>query len=293
MSSPDRILVTGGGGRLAKALARCGALAPSRTELDIVAPHSVSAALDADEPVAVINAAAYTNVEQAETDRDIAFAVNGSGAGIVAATCAARNIPLVHISTDYVFGDADRSAPVDETMMTDPLSVYGESKLAGESAVAEAGCVSVIARVSWLFDDGANTFIDKMLKIASSRDRMMIVDDAWGRPTSVSDLAPLLIKLAMRLADDETLPPILHMGPPEPASRYDWASEIFATSRDSGGPCPAIERCTSDDMPTKVRHPRNLVLDTSEAYKLLGPVPNWREATRRAVKQRLKETGGG
>ncbi|MEO0881156.1 MAG: sugar nucleotide-binding protein [Pseudomonadota bacterium] len=288
MSTPDRILVTGGGGRLGRALRSIGCKAYARSELDITNPKSVSRALDHAGPAIVINAAAYTNVEAAETDRSGAFAVNAEGAGHVANACAERDIPLIHISTDYVFGDGDPAQPISPAATPAPLSIYGESKHAGEQAVQSAGGQSTIVRVSWLYDGGESTFIDKMLKIAATRDALTIVDDAMGRPSHVADLAPCLVTLANLVLERQAgLPEILHMGPREPASRYDWAVRLFEVSAELGGPSPSLTRCTSDAFPTKVRHPLGLVLEVGETEPLLGQMPSWHKATRVAVTQRL------
>ena len=177
------VLVTGGAGRLGKALGALGARAPGRDALDITKPESLVAALEAHAPQIVINAAAYTDVEAAESDAAAAHAVNAAGAGHVAAACAAAGVPLIHISTDYVFGDGDRTMPLSETAAPDPLSVYGASKLAGEDRVRGAGGQACIVRVSWLFDDGPDTFIGKVLNAALTRETLKIVDDACGRPS--------------------------------------------------------------------------------------------------------------
>jgi len=292
MRSPDQVLVTGGNGRLGRALSSAGAKTLARDALDITERDSIRAALDHYQPSLVINAAAYTNVEEAETDIEAAFEINGAGAGNVATVCAEAGVPLIHISTDYIFGDGSPDAPLKEEANPDPLSVYGESKLAGERAVSGAGDNATIVRVSWLYDGGPDTFIDKMLKFGSQRDEMMVVDDATGRPTAVCDLAPILLKLGTRILSGDEIPHLLHIGPPEPVSRCDWASEIFEESKKLGGPFPSLSRCTSDAFPTKVRHPLGLVLDTSLADGLLGPMPSWRQTTVDAVRGRLNQQAG-
>ena len=130
--------------------------------------------------------------------------------------------------------------------------------------------------MAWLFDDGADTFIGKMLKIAEGREVLSIVDDEWGRPTPVAALALQLMELAERMVFDlSPVPEILHLGPPGPVSRYDWAVRIFEASAKLGGPAPRLERVSADVFPTAARRPRGLVLDVSRAEALLGQMPDW------------------
>ncbi|MEM9263154.1 MAG: dTDP-4-dehydrorhamnose reductase [Pseudomonadota bacterium] len=291
MAAPNRILVAGGGGRLGRALQSTGATSLLRSELDITNARSISSALEERRPDLVINAAAYTDVEGAETDRDTAFAINATGAGELAQACATANIPLVHVSTDYVFGDGSPEEPVSEASPPNPLSCYGESKLAGELAVQAVGGTHTIVRVSWLFDQGPDTFVGKMLNVAAGRDEMKVVDEAFGRPTSVGDLAPKLKELAEMILDGKTeLPQILHMGPPDPVSRFAWAEEIFRGSGAQGGPAPRLSPCSASEFPTKVRHPLGLVLDVTTAEALLGPMADWQSATEAAVKRQVTPT---
>jgi len=274
MVDTSRILVTGGQGRLGTALAARGCRVSGRSELNILDTESIARRLGDVQPQLVINAAAYTAVDQAETETKQAYAINGDGAGWLADACQAANIPVLHISTDCVFGDADPAAPKREDETPNPLSVYGASKLEGEHQVNREG--NVIARVAWLFDKGPETFIGKMLKVAKGRDSLSIVDDEWGRPTSVSALADHLVKLAdLMIAGSEPVPSLLHLGPPNPASRYDWAHRIFAESARLGGPAPALSRVGADAFPTPARRPRGLILDVSLADSLMGPMPPW------------------
>ncbi len=280
-----RILVTGGRGRLGSALGAQGCIALGRDQLDVCEPESIAAAFEAHQPQVVINAAAYTAVDKAESDPEAAYAVNGDAVCFLVDECEHRNIPLIQISTDCVFGDRRPDAPVSEMEEPDPLSVYGFSKRLGEWHAVRPG--NVIVRVAWLFDEGAETFIGKILKIAESRDNLQLVNDEWGRPSFVGDLAPPLIELAGRLAEGEEMPQILHLGPPNPVNRLRWAEEIFATSRDLGGPFPELAPVSADAFPTPARRPRGLVLDTSLAEELLDPIPDWRGPSARAVRALL------
>lgn len=285
---PSVILVTGGNGRLGRALGALGCKTASRRELDITDQAAVDRYFQSGSIGCVINAAAYTAVDAAEADQERGLQVNAIGAGCVAKAAAAHGVPCLQISTDCVFGDGDPSLPVTETNKVDPLSVYGQTKWRGEVEVSEAGGISCIARVAWLFDDGAATFIDKMLKIATGRDVLSIVDDEWGRPTPVSALAGQLMALAdMLVRQPDRVPDVLHLGPPNPVSRFTWAQQIFAASEAVGGPAPRLQRVSADAFETAARRPRGLVLDVSKAERLLGSMPDWEPFSERAVRRLL------
>ena len=287
----SRILVTGGHGRLGKALGRLGCTALGRSELDITSPESLNAAISKFTPQAIINCAAYTAVDRAETEADQAFALNRDGAANVATACNQARIPLVHISTDCVFGDGDAKRQIKEHDPTAPLSVYGQSKRAGEEAVMSAGRQRVcITRVCWLFDEAENTFIGKILNAAKGRDKLQIVDDAYGRPTSVNCAAEQLIKLAERLIDGMPTPEILHIGARNPVNRFEWAKVIFAKSAELGGPAPALTPCSADTFPEPARRPRGLIMDTAIANSLLGEMRDWQQETENAVTTLLTST---
>lgn len=291
MIEPRDILVTGGHGRLGKALGAAGCTALGRDQLDITSMESLEAAIANFSPRAIINCAAYTAVDRAESEPELAYAINRDGAENVAAACAKQRTPLIHISTDCVFGDGQPDQPVTEHMPTAPLSIYGQTKLAGEEAVKAAGRQRVcITRVCWLFDNAVDTFIGKILNAAKGRDALNIVEDAYGRPTPVAGAARQLITLASRLADGMATPEILHLGPRHPASRYGWAKIIFAKSASLGKLAPNLKPCSSELFPEPARRPRGLVMETSIANALLGEMPDWRVATDEAVTAILSQT---
>src|SRR5262249_40267709 len=157
-----KVLVTGAGGQLGRALVRLGAVGRTRAELDVCDARAVAAALDDEKPELVVNAAAYTAVDRAESERDAAFAANEAGARKVAAACAARGIALIHLSTDYVF-DGEKPAAYVETDAIRPLGVYGASKAAGERAVLDAHPGALVVRTSWLFSADGTNFVTTML----------------------------------------------------------------------------------------------------------------------------------
>lgn len=278
------ILVTGGNGKLGKALGALGCTALGREQMDITSTQSLQAAIDKHKPALIINCAAYTAVDRAEAEPDIAYAINRDGVNTLAQVCAGPRLPLIHISTDCVFGNGDLSRPMTEDDVPAPLSVYGKSKLAGEEALRSGGRNRVcIARVSWLFDEGADTFVSKILKAAEKRDRLEIVDDAYGRPTHVHELAKQLITLARRMLDGMPVPEILHLGTQAPICRYEWAKEIFIQSAALGGPIPVIAPCASENYPQSAHRPRRLILDIATANALLGHMPDWRVSNAAAV----------
>ena len=280
---PSAILVTGGRGALGSALARKGCNSLSRDALDITDPASIDAALRMHRPRLVINAAAYTAVDRAESEQDAAHRINVDGAGFLAEACASSGIPLIHISTDMVFSTGDPARPFKETDEPTPNSVYGRTKLEGERAALASGGRVTAARVSWLFSTSHPNFIGKILTIAQGRQALDLVDDEIGRPTPLDALADKLISLAGIMADGKATPEILHLGPSDPVSRYGWAKLIFAASADLGGPCPQLAPVPASAFPAPATRPRGVVLDVGLADKLLGAMPEWRPASQQVV----------
>lgn len=285
----NAILVTGGAGRLGRALGRLGCNAPGRDALDITNRDSIAQAIHQSRPVLVINAAAYTNVDGAEAEADRAHDINAKGAGLIAEVCAEEDIPLIHISTDMVFSQGNPDQPVTEQADTASNSVYGQSKLDGELAVRAAGGRHSIARVSWLFSGEGESFITKILAVAAQRDHLQLVDDEYGRPTHVDALAAHLLKLSDLMVAKEDVPALLHLGPPAPVSRYGWAREIFEVSAECGGPTPDTTPVPGSTFPTPAQRARGLVLDVTLADSLLGPMPEWQPMSASVVRSFLGE----
>ena len=283
----NTILVTGGAGRLGRALGRLGCNAPGRNALDIMDRASIAQAIRQSRPKLVINAAAYTNVDGAEADADRARQINSTGAGRVAEVCAEETIPLIHISTDMVFSQGDPDRTETEQATPAPNSVYGQSKLDGELAVRAAGGRHCIARVSWLFSGEGESFITKILAVAAQRDNLQLVDDEYGRPTHVDTLAAHLLKLSNLMVANKTVPQLLHLGPPGPVSRYGWAREIFDVSGQCGGPTPEMTPVPGSTFPTPAERARGLVLDVALADGLLGPMPAWQPMSASVVRNSI------
>ncbi|MCZ4297385.1 dTDP-4-dehydrorhamnose reductase [Henriciella marina] len=284
---PNAILVTGGGGRLGQALGRLGCTALDRNALDLTDRASIAQTIRRSRPKLVINTAAYTNVDGAEAEADRAHQINAKGAGLIAEVCAAEAIPLIHISTDMVFSKGDPDQPVTEQAEPAPNSVYGQSKLEGELAVRAAGGRHCIARVSWLFSGEGESFISKILAVAAQRDHLQLVNDEYGRPTHVDPLAAHLLKLSDLMVAKEDVPTLLHLGPPEPVSRYGWAREIFNVSGKTGGPTPEMTPVPGSTFQTPAQRARGLVLDVTLADSLLGPMPAWQPMSASVVRNSI------
>lgn len=245
-----RILVTGAAGQLGHDLMRV--LAPGHEvsgvdigEIDITAEHSVAANLAEHRPELVVNAAAYTNVDGCETEKELAWAVNATGAGNLARACAVAGIPLIHVSTDYVF-DGSASEPYREDDPVSPLGEYGKSKLAGEEEIREALDRHLIVRTAWLFGTHGGNFVKTMLKLGRERDSLKIVSDQTGCPTYAGHLAEAIRQLAETRLDD---PGIYHMVNSGHCTWFDFAAEIFrlagievdlqpTTTAEFGSPAP-------------------------------------------------------
>lgn len=293
MTQAPSILVAGGQGRLGRALGELGCTAPGRSDLDITDPGSIRSVLERAKPAAVINAAAFTNVDAAESEKDRARQINADGAGNVARFCADASVPLVHVSTDLVFSQGDPAVPIDEDCLTQPASIYGETKLQGELQVQAAGGRHVITRVSWLFGELSESFISKIMALAVGRERLQLVSDEFGRPTTFGALARKLLQLAVLVASDAEVPHVLHLGSPHPVNRLQWAEQIFARSSELGGPSPRLEPVLGSHFKTPARRANGVILDVRRADALLGPMPDWRPASNTAVDAILQAAADG
>jgi dTDP-4-dehydrorhamnose reductase len=268
------LLVTGAAGMLGRdVVAAAGdagheVAALTRVDLDITDADAVRAAVRGARPDAVINCAAWTDVDGAETDEAAATAVNGAGAGHVAAAAAEAGARLVHVSTDYVF-DGEATEPYAEDAPTVPRSAYGRSKLAGEHAVAEAGGSAAIVRASWLFGPHGRNFVDTMRRLGAERDELAVVDDQIGCPTYTGHLAPALVTLAER-----RLTGVLHVAGGGHCSWYDLA---VATFEETGLPT-RVKRATTAELGRPAPRPAFSALASTRGD---APVlPPWREGLR-------------
>jgi dTDP-4-dehydrorhamnose reductase len=291
--SRRRIVVTGRDGQVARSLReRAGAgkdidvIALGRPEFDLERPDSVAAILARHRPDLIVSAAAYTAVDQAEAEAPLAMAVNAAAPGEIAGVAALLGIPVIHLSTDYVF-DGTKAAPYVESDATAPVSVYGRSKLQGEAAVARYNPDHLILRTAWLYSPFGRNFLKTMLKLAESRDVVRVVGDQVGCPTSTLDLADGIIAIARNLLerDDPALRGVFHLAANGSGSWADFAEEIFRQSRLCGGPWAEVERIPTSVYPTAVRRPANSRLDCARALALHGvTLPHWRDSVAAVVK---------
>jgi len=294
MSATAPLLLIGRQGQVASALQR---LAPTlrperplvvvgRPDLDLAAPAAeleatLAAALDRHRPALVLNAAAYTAVDRAETEAALAEAVNGTAVGVLARQCAARDLPLFHLSTDYVF-DGSGERPWREDDPTGPLGVYGASKLAGEQALRAAGGRHLLLRVSWVFGHEGANFVRTMLRLAADRPALRVVDDQVGGPTSAEAIARIWLTLAPRALADPTgfAWGTYHVAGTPALSWCGFAAEIFSQAVDLGllSAAPTLEPIPTSAYPTPARRPPNSRLDGTAFPAAFGlPQPDWRD----------------
>ncbi len=290
-----KLAVTGTSGQVVRALierAPAGVMvvALGRPAIDLADPAGIAPALAAIGADAVVNAAAYTAVDKAETDRDAAFAINAAGAGAVAAAARTLGLPLIHISTDYVF-DGTKRAPYVETDRPAPTGVYGASKLAGEVAVTAAHPDAVIARTAWVYSPFGANFVKTMLRLAATRDELGVVADQVGNPTSALDIADAVLAIAANLLarpDDPTLRGVFHMTGSGEASWADFAAQVFAASVARGGPVARVKPIATTEYPTPARRPANSRLDCSRLAAAHGVrLPDWRVSAEAVVARLL------
>ncbi|MGA9869292.1 MAG: dTDP-4-dehydrorhamnose reductase [Acetobacteraceae bacterium] len=283
------ILVTGGAGQLATALeGRGGRLIRrvGRPEFDFDRPETVEAAFRAAAPSLVVNAAAYTAVDAAETDAEAAYRANRDGPALLARLCAEAGVPLIHVSTDYVF-DGLKSAPYVEDDRTSPTGVYGASKLAGEQAVLESGARAIVLRTSWVYASTGKNFVRTMLGAAQRMRRLRVVADQKGCPTNAADLAAAILTIAARLGAqgwDDKFAGVFHAAGSGWTTWHGLACAVFEEAAKHGMTPPEVEAITTADWPTPARRPPDSRLDCSK----LGPVfgvrlPEWRGSLGAAV----------
>lgn len=244
-----------------------------RDELDLRDPHAIAASIGSRPCDVIINAAAHTAVDAAEADLLTAWQVNALAPAALAMCCEEANIPLLHVSTDYVFsGEGSREWEVDDPVS--PLGVYGASKLGGELAIRTSGARHAIVRTSWLVSPQGRNFLKTMLKLALEKDTVRVVADQEGRPTIAKDLAEALVKMAARMAGDAQCPGgTFHFSNAGRANWADFAREIFRQSGERGGPVAEVEPIASTDFPTRARRPANSTLSTRRIEQIHGIIP--------------------
>ncbi len=268
------LLVFGQTGQVARELARRvpGAVFLGRDQADLSEPAACAAAIRGAAPAVVINAAAWTAVDRAETEEGAARVVNAAAPGAMAAECAARGIPFLHVSTDYVF-DGSGSRPWRPDDPTGPLGAYGRGKLDGEAAVRGAGGCHAILRTSWVFSAHGANFVKTMLRLAETRDRLTVVADQIGGPTPAGDIAAALLAMAAQMQADPAKAGTYHFAGAPDVSWAGFAREIFAQA----GRAVTVEDIPTSAYPTPARRPANSRLDCTSLTDTFGiPRPDWR-----------------
>jgi dTDP-4-dehydrorhamnose reductase len=292
--SAMRIFVAGEHGQVAAALG-CACVArghtvrlAGRATADLIDRAMLAAALSAFRPDLVVNAAAYTAVDKAEDEAEHAFRLNRDGAKNVAAGAAAARVPLIHLSTDYVY-DGAKSSPYVETDAPLPIGVYGASKLAGEAAIAAIGGNYVILRTSWVCSPDGNNFVKTMLRLATERDEIRVVDDQWGAPTFAADLAKAIVSIGEFLVsavDRSTVTGIYHICGAGHTTRLRFARAIMQGSAERGGPSCRVRAITTQEYPTRAKRPANSRLDCSKLARVFGlRLPPWEASLSRCLDQ--------
>jgi dTDP-4-dehydrorhamnose reductase len=278
-----RVLIIGAGGQVGHELMRAAwpthatVTGLARADLDITDRSAVVSAMRNDPWDLVVNVAAFTAVDRAESERDAAFAVNRDGAANVAQACASRGIPLVHLSTDYVF-DGTKAGAYTEDDPIAPLNVYGASKAAGEHAVRASLAEHIIVRTSWVYGARGHNFVKTMLRLGGERDELAIVDDQWGNPTAAADIAAAIVGIAARLRRWGTY----HYCGAGTTTWYRLAVRIFELW--SPRRRPSLRPIASAEYPTPARRPANSALDCRRIVEAFGVArPRWEDSLARVL----------
>jgi dTDP-4-dehydrorhamnose reductase len=294
-----KLLVLGAGGQVGRELCRLAwpaaytIAASDRDGVDISQREAVAAAVARERPEIVINAAAYTAVDRAESEPDAAWAGNCTGPANLAAACHDAGIPLIHLSTDYVF-DGSKMGPYREDDPVAPLGVYGESKEAGDRTVREALAEHVILRTAWVYSAHGHNFVKTMLRLGAERPVLRVVADQVGSPTSAADIAVAIGTIVQQIADGKTGWGTYHFAGGGAVTWHGFAEAIFelaAPWNSTGrGPPPLVEAITTADYPTPARRPANSVLDCSRIGAVFGIVPQpWRAALANVIRELFED----
>jgi dTDP-4-dehydrorhamnose reductase len=296
-----RIAVTGTQGQVVRALHerahRLGVevFPVGRPKLDLRNQDLILTALAEARPDAIVNAASYNAVDQAEDEPLLAHQINAGGARSVAAAAQILNVPVIQLSTDYVF-DGKKPSPYVETDPTRPLNVYGMSKAAGETAVAERTTNYAVLRLSWIYSPFGKNFVRTILRVAAEKDVLNIVDDQHGAPTSAFDIADGVVGVIKNLIaqpDDFALRGTFHMVAGGETSWAGFAAAVFAVSQQFGGPFARVQAIASKDYPHKAERPANSCLDCSKIATIHGVwLPDWHSSLKLCVERIIKADKG-
>jgi len=269
------ILVFGGNGQLGQELTRAGIasatplVALSRAQADIADQAAVGDAIKRHDPTLVVNAAAYTKVDLAETEIEANRRANETGPGILAAACATAGVPLIHISTDYVFDGTKQGSYVEGDPVA-PINSYGRSKAAGERAVRASTPLHLILRTSWIYGEFGQNFLKTMLRLAATRDELRVVADQRGCPTSTTDLARAILTVAPQLIGGDKIWGTYHFAGSGVTTWHGFASRIVAAQAPMTGRAPPVTAITTAEFPTPARRPENSELDCGLFERVFG-----------------------
>jgi dTDP-4-dehydrorhamnose reductase len=285
-----RLAVTGLKGQVVSALISRAPkdveiIALGRPQLDLGLRHAVLATLRHARCDAIVNAAAYTAVDKAESEPDVAMRINGEGAGHVGEAAAELGAPLLHLSTDYVF-DGALGRPYREDDPTGPTSAYGRSKLAGEQKIAAVHDDHAILRTAWVYSPYGANFVKTMLRLGETQEQVKVVADQLGNPTSALDIADAVVLLARRLVDDPSpaLRGVFHLTGQGEASWADVAEATFAMAHACGRRPVTVKRIGTADYPTAAVRPANSRLDNAKLRAAFGvALPPWRQSLEKCV----------
>lgn len=289
-----RILVTGRNGQVAQSLAeRAGQehqlIFVDRPGFDLADPDTIARTVGQVRPDMVFSVAAYTAVDKAESEPDLALAVNGDGPGALARAAAGIGAPIVHLSTDYVFdGSGDRPYREDDPVA--PLGVYGATKLAGENAIAASGAQYAILRTAWVYSPFGNNFVKTMLRLAADRHELSVVDDQRGCPTSALDIADAMLRVAdvWDPAAGKGANGVYHFAGSGETDWADFARTILSISAARGGPTATVKGIPTSAYPTPAKRPANSRLDSSRFAEMFGyRAPDWRRSLEPVVARLL------
>lgn len=290
------ILVTGGKGQLATSLVNLGGPrihCVGRPGFDFDRPETLAATLDTVKPVAVVNAAAWTAVDLAESEQAGAARANATGPEELARLCAARNIPLIHVSTDYVFS-GDKGTPYVETDPVSPETVYGRTKADGESRVLAANPRTIVLRTSWVYSAHGKNFVRTMLNAGAKNPVLKVVGDQKGNPTSSDDLAEAILSILAVLEKDgwkDSFAGLYHACGTGETTWHGLAVAALQNAAAHGQTMPEVTAIRTEDWPTPAKRPADSRMDNSKLARVFGvTMPDWQDSVRKTVHQIFKQT---
>lgn len=289
-----KILVTGGNGQLATSLHILGGesiIKVGRPQFDFDKPETLAQTFDRVQPDYVVNAAAWTAVDLAESEKEGAERANHTGPAALAALCTKRNVPFIHVSTDYVF-DGTKGAPYIETDATSPRTVYGSTKAAGEQAVLKAAPRSIILRTAWVYSSHGKNFIKTILNAATKFPELKVVADQHGNPTSSDDLAQAILAILYKIEEEgwqDSFGGIYHAVGSGAATWHQLAVASLEQAHKHGHPMPPVKPIHTEDWPTPAERPQDSRLDTAKLYEIFHfRFPQWQESVQRTVDEIIK-----